>query len=73
MQRYNNIWEINQYKYYEVAQPICIIDKFLYLLKNNIKYKFPIDFIVLHVPTNKFFIQKNKINKFLEKISNDNI
>lgn len=68
MQAYNHLWQINNYKFKEVAEPRGIIDGFLHLIKNNIEYWIPERFIALYVPTNKFFIEINKVSKHLERV-----
>lgn len=73
MQTYNHSWEIDKWRYYEVAQPVGIFDDFLHLYKNGNRYKMPTRFISLYVPTNKFFIEINKVNKFLERVNVDNL
>lgn len=68
MQAYNHLWQINKYQFKEVAKPREIIDGFLHLIKNDVEYRMPERFIALYVPTNKFFIEINKVSKYLEKV-----
>lgn len=69
MQAYNHLWQINNHQFKEVAEPRGIIDGFLYLIKNNVKYRMPERFIALYVPTNRFFIEINKVNKYMERVA----
>lgn len=71
MQAYNHLWQINNHKFKEVAEPKGIINGFLHLIKNNVEYRMPKGFIVLYVPTNKFFIEINKVSKYMERVNNE--
>jgi hypothetical protein len=69
MQAYNHLWQINKFIYKEVAQPYDFVDGFLYLMRNGVKYKMPERFVALYVPLNKYYIQMDKVSKYLERVN----
>ena len=69
MQAYNHMWQINNHKFKEIAEPKGIIVGFLHLIKNGVEYRMPERFVALYVPTNKFFIEISKVNKYLERVN----
>jgi len=68
MQAYNHLWQINNHKFKEVIEPQGVIGGFLYLIKDGIEYRMPERFIAFYVPTNKFFIEINKVSKYMERV-----
>ena len=68
MRAYNHLWQIDKWIFREVERPVGIIGDYLHLKRNGGEYKMPLVFVALYVPTNKFFIQINKVNKFLERV-----
>ena len=69
MQAYNHLWQINKWKYREVAQPCGFVDGFLYLLRNGVKYRIAERFVALYVPLNKYYIDMSKVSKYLERVN----
>jgi len=68
MLTYNHLWQINKYMYREIGCPVGVVDGFLYLLRNGIKYRILDKWVALYVPLNKYYIQIGKVNKYLERV-----
>lgn len=68
MRAYNHLWQINKWEYREVGQPCCVIDGYLYLLRNGVKYRISDRWVALYVPLNKYYVQIGKVNKYLERV-----
>ena len=68
MLAYNHDWQINKYMYREIDNVIKVIDGFVHLLREGREYRMPEHFIALYVPLNKYYIQINKVSKYLERV-----
>lgn len=69
MKSYNHLWQINKWEYKELENVLDVSDSYIYLLRKNVKYRMSLEFISLYVPLNKYYIQINKVNKYLERVS----
>ena len=65
----NHKWEINKYRFREIAQPIGPVGDLFQLIRNGVRYAIPSRFVMCYVPLGVYYIEIGCVNKFMRRVN----